>query len=219
MNIIWIAPPAAGKGTFSTIFKEKYGYNHISAGDVLREEVALGSEIGKEVKEIMNRGEMVDDSLMKRLIEAKLKRLDLTIPFMMDGYPRKLNQAEDYESILRELNLNVDKVIYINISKETGLKRVLGRMNCPVCKRSYNVLTGYASPKIEGVCDNCGSHLESRADDNKESYEKRYDVYMNETKAVIDKYKEEGKLIEINGELDPNENIKLLEELLGVNNG
>ena len=216
MNIIWIAPPAAGKGTFSSLLKEKYGFNHISAGDVLREQVALESEIGKEVKGIMDRGEMVDDNLMKRLIETKLRSIDLTVPFMLDGYPRKLNQAEDYESILKSLNLAVDKVIFINIDKETGLKRVLGRVNCPQCKRSYNILTGYATPKEEGLCDVCKVPLVSRGDDTKESYEKRYDVYMNETKPVIDRYKEAGKLIEIDGTKDPEVTLNYLEEILGV---
>lgn len=219
MNIIWIAPPAAGKGTFSALLKDKYGFNHISAGDALREQVALGSEIGLEVKDIISRGEMVNDELMARLIETKLKSLDLSVPFMLDGYPRKLNQAEDYEKILKKLNLNVDKVIYINIDKETGLKRVLGRVSCPKCKRSYNTLTGYAKPKEDNICDECKIPLESRTDDNKESYEKRYDVYMNETKPVIEKYRNEGKLIEIDGTKNPDETLKELENLLGVNNG
>ena len=101
MNIIWIAPPAAGKGTFSSLLKEKYGFNHISAGDVLREQVALETEIGKEVKDVIEKGEMVNDDLMKRLIETKLKTLDQKVPFMLDGYPRKINQAHDYEEILK----------------------------------------------------------------------------------------------------------------------
>lgn len=219
MNIIWIAPPAAGKGTFSSILKEKYGFNHISAGDVLREQVEIQSKIGKEVENIINRGEMVDDNLMKKLIEIKLKSLDLNTPFMLDGYPRKLNQAEDYEDILSNLGLNVDKVIFINIDKETGLKRILGRRSCPNCKKNYNILTGFAKPKVDGICDECGSTLESRADDTKEAYETRYDIYMNETEAVIEKYRKENKLIEIDGEKSPEENIKELEKLLGVNNG
>ena len=116
MNIIWIAPPAAGKGTYSSLLKEKYGFNHISAGDALREQVSLGTEIGKEVKQIIEKGEMVDDNLMKRLIEAKLKTLDLTVPFMMDGYPRKINQVHDYEEILKKLNIDV--ILPNNHSKE-----------------------------------------------------------------------------------------------------
>lgn len=218
MNLIWIAPPAAGKGTYCSMFKEKYGFNHISAGDVLREEVSKGSSIGHEISEIIAHGEMIDDHLMKRLIRQKLTSLDLTKPFMLDGYPRKLNQAQDYEEILMNLGLNVDKVVFINISKETGLKRVLGRLTCPVCKKGYNILTGLA-PKIEGVCDNCGNTLVNRSDDTEETYGARYNVFLNETKAVINKYKTEGKLIEVNGEASPEEVFKELEKLLGVKNG
>ncbi len=218
MNIIWIAPPAAGKGTYSSLLKEKYGFNHISAGDALREQVSLGTEIGKEVKEIIEKGEMVDDNLMKRLIEAKLKTLDLSVPFMMDGYPRKINQAHDYEEILKKLNIDVDKVIYIDIDKETGLKRVLGRRTCPKCKKGYNVLTGYNKPKEEELCDDCHVKLEQRTDDNKESYEKRYDVYKEETKPVIEYFDSLGKLITIDGKVEPEKMLDSLMARLGVNN-
>lgn len=218
MNIIWIAPPAAGKGTFSGLLKEKYGFNHISAGDVLRKQVSLGTDLGKEVESIISKGEMVSDDLMKKLIEAELKSLDLTIPFMMDGYPRKINQAHDYEEILSSLDLNVDKVIFINIDKETGLKRVLGRATCPKCKRTYNLLTGYNKPKKDNLCDYCNVELTTRSDDNKESYEKRYDIYMNETKPVIDYYNNKGKLITIDGTKEPEVTLSNLETLLGVEN-
>lgn len=219
MNIIWIAPPAAGKGTFSTMLKEKYGFNHISAGDCLREQVSLKTKIGLEIKDIIDQGKMVDDNLMKKLIKAKLNSIDLSVPFMLDGYPRKLNQANDYEDILKEFGLEVGMVIFINIDKETGLKRILGRRNCPNCKKSYNLLTGFSKPKVDGICDNCGTKLESRMDDNKESYETRYDIYINETSPVIDKYRKLNKLVTIDGTLDPKENMEILEKLLGVNNG
>ena len=218
MNIIWIAPPAAGKGTYSSLLKEKYGFNHISAGDALREQVSLGTEIGKEVKEIIEKGEMVDDNLMKRLIEAKLKTLDLSVPFMMDGYPRKINQAHDYEEILKKLNIDVDKVIYIDIDKETGLKRVLGRSTCPKYKKGCNVLTGYNKPKEEELCDDCHVKLEQRTDDNKESYEKRYDVYKEETKPVIEYFDSLGKLITIDGKVEPEKMLDSLMARLGVKN-
>ncbi len=218
MNIIFIAPPAAGKGTISDLLKEKYGFTHISAGDVLREQVNIGSEIGKEVKEIMNRGEMVNDDLMKRLIETKLKSIDLKIPFMLDGYPRKMNQREDYENILNSLGLNVDKVLFINIDKETGLKRILGRISCPKCKKNYNNLTGYAKPKEENFCDDCHIELIARNDDTKEAYEKRYDIYMTETAPVIEYYKQNGKLVEIDGTKSPEETLEVVENILGVKN-
>ncbi len=219
MNIIFLAPPAAGKGTYSTLLKEKYGFSHISAGDVLREQVALGSEVGNKVKDIMAKGEMVNDELMAELIETKLKSIDISKPFMLDGYPRKLNQVKDYENILQKLNLNVDKVLYINIDKETGLKRILGRVTCPKCNKGYNTLTGYMAPKVDGICDDCKTPLVSRSDDTKEAYEKRYDIYLNETQSVLDYYKEKGKVIEVDGTKDPDSVFKEIEILLGDKNG
>ena len=135
MNIIFIAPPAAGKGTYSHLLKERYGFNHISAGEVLREVEKEGTPLGKEVSEIMARGALVDDSLMARLILDKLNKIDLSIPFIMDGYPRKLNQVKDYERILQKLNLEVTYAIFLDISKETGLKRKLGRATCPIVEK------------------------------------------------------------------------------------
>ena len=218
MNIIWIAPPAAGKGTYSSILKDRYGFNHISAGDTLREEVSKDSPLGREINEIISNGKMVDDNLMKRLIETKLRSLDLTKPFMLDGYPRRLNQAIDYEDILNRLGIEKPIIIFINIDKETGLSRILGRVNCPKCKRSYNLTSGYAKPKVDGICDECGTALEHRSDDNKESYENRYNTYFNETKSLIDKYKEEGSLIEIDGSKNPEDNMNIITKILGVNN-
>ena len=218
MNIIWIAPPAAGKGTYSSIFKDKYEFTHISAGDTLREQVSLNTEIGKEISGILNEGKMVDDNLMKKLIRNKLLNIDLSKPFMLDGYPRRLNQAIDYEDILKELNIESPKVIFINIDKETGLKRILSRVNCPNCKRSYNLSNDNFKPKVDGVCDDCGSPLMHRSDDNEESYENRYNTYFNETKDLIEKYRRENNLIEVDGTKSPEDNIKEIIKILGVNN-
>lgn len=217
MNIIWVAPPAAGKGTYCTMLKEKYGFIHISAGELLRSEVSLNTLIGKEIKDIVNNGEMIDDNLMAKLIEKKLKEIDMNIPFMLDGYPRKMNQVKDYEEILLSLGLEVDKVLFINIDKATGLNRILGRRNCPVCNKNYN-LYGFPKPVIENTCDACNVKLISRTDDNKESYENRYETYTEETSEVINYYKTLGKLIEIDGTKDPIETFKVIEDLLGVKN-
>ena len=110
-----------------------------------------------------------------------------------------MNQVSDYERILKGLNLEVDKVLFIDIDKETGLKRILGRVSCPVCKKSYNTLSGYMTPKVEGLCDDCKVALVSRTDDTEASYGVRYDIYMNETRPVIDYYDKLGKLIKIDG--------------------
>lgn len=219
MNIIWIAPPAAGKGTFCTMLKERHGFNHISAGELLREQVNLNTSIGNEIKEILETGGMVDDNLMKKLVKNKLETLDLNIPFMLDGYPRKMNQVKDYEETLKSFGLEVDKVIFINIDKATGLNRILGRLSCPKCKRNYNKSSGYMKPINDNLCDVCNIPLVSRSDDTKETYETRYDIYIKETKSVIEYFRNLGKLIEINGTEDPNITIKIIEDLLGVNNG
>lgn len=218
MNIIFLAPPAAGKGTYSSLLNSIYGFTHISAGDVLREEVNKGTDLSKELNEIMKHGEMINDDIMARLMASKLKSIDLDKPFMLDGYPRKLNQVEDYERILSNLGKEVDKVLFINIDKNTGLKRILGRISCPVCKRIYNTENPELTPKNEGLCDDCNTALKGRTDDTLEAYETRYDIYMKETLPVIEHYKNLGKLIEIDGCATVEEVFRNIENALGVKN-
>lgn len=218
MNIIFIAPPAAGKGTYSSLLKTKYNFTHISAGDVLREVVNTGTPLGEEVNKIMKRGEMINDEIICKLIESKLTQIDLSKPFMLDGFPRKINQALELEKILNNLKINVDKVIFINITKETGLKRILGRITCPVCKRIYNLENPELTPKNIGVCDDCSTELTVRKDDTKEAYETRYDIYMNETLPLIEYYKGHDKLVEIDGSGTVEEVFENIENILGVKN-
>lgn len=218
MNIIFIAPPAAGKGTFSTMLKEKYGFNHISIGELFRENVRNNTVVGKEIEEIMNRGELVDDSIAKKVIEDKLKTLNKNESFILDGYPRTMKQIPDYEDIMKTLNLNIDKVIYIDIDKETGLKRKLSRLTCPVCKKGYNKENPSLTPKVENICDDCGSTLTTRDDDTKEAYEELYKIYENKTKPLIEYFTKLGKVIKIDGCNTPDKVFKNIEESLGVKN-
>ena len=214
MNILFIAPPAAGKGTFSDLIKNKYGYTHISTGDLLREEVKSGSELGKTLSDKMSKGELISDELIKEILEKKLETINKNKPFIMDGYPRTIEQAKAYEEILEKLNLDLGKVIYLKIDKETGLKRVLGRLTCPKCKKGYNKLTGYNMPKVEWVCDECNVELESRKDDTEEAYNVRYDTYMRETQPLIDYFKNKGNLIEIDSTKDADSTMKEIEKWL-----
>lgn len=214
MNIVFVAPPAAGKGTYSELLKEKHGYLHVSAGEVLREEVKAKTEIGNEISSIIQSGKLIDNNLMKRLLEKKLSTLDENKPFIMDGYPRTMDQVKDYLDILEKLNLEMGKVIYLNIDTETGLKRVLGRLTCPICKKGYNRLTGYNMPKKEWLCDECGVELESRLDDTEESYKIRYNTYINETKPLIDYFKSTGNLVEIDATKDADSTMKEIEKWL-----
>lgn len=191
-NIIFIAPPAAGKGTQSTMLKENYGYNHLSTGDMLREVVSSGTEFGLQVKNIIDRGELVSDELIINLINNKLAKIDGK-PFILDGFPRTLNQAKSLDNML-------DKdyeVIYLDLSEEEAIKRILGRLTCS-CGKSYNLNVDNLKPKVEGICDGCGKELVKRNDDNVDSFKVRYKTFLDNTKPLMEYYEDKNKLHKIN---------------------
>ena len=136
-NIIFLAPPAAGKGTCSDILKNTYDCKHISTGAILRSEIASQSSLGKEIKKIIDAGKLVSDDYMIKLIEETLSKLDK--PFILDGFPRTINQAKNLSILFDKLNISNYIVIYLNIDKELALKRTLGRVTCDKCGRSYNI--------------------------------------------------------------------------------
>ena len=187
-NIIFIAPPAAGKGTQSQMLKEKYGYVHISTGDLLRAEIASGSELGCEVKNIIDKGNLVSDELMIDIIKSKLTKIKGK-PFILDGFPRTLNQAESLDGILDD---NYE-TIYLELSREDAVKRIEGRLTCS-CGKSYNMNDEALKPKVAGICDICGKELVKRDDDNAQAFIVRYDNFLNNTKVLIDYYKNKNKL-------------------------
>ena len=191
-NIIFIAPPAAGKGTHSKTLVDKYDYVHISTGDMLREVIASGSTLGLEVKNIIDQGKLVSDELIIKLIQNKLDEIKGK-PFILDGFPRTLNQAISLDELIDD---NYE-VIYLDIDKETAIKRIEGRLTCS-CGASYNVNNEAFKPKVEGICDKCGNKLIKRDDDNVESFAVRYDTFLTNTKPLYDYYEEKGKLHVIN---------------------
>lgn len=191
-NIIFIAPPAAGKGTQSTMLKENYGYNHLSTGDMLREVVSSGTEFGLQVKNIIDRGELVSDELIISLINDKLAKIDGK-PFILDGFPRTLNQAKSLDNML-------DKdyeVIYLDLTEEEAIERILGRLTCN-CGKSYNLNVDNLKPKVEGICDGCGKELVKRNDDNVDSFKVRYKTFLDNTKPLMEYYEDKNKLHKIN---------------------
>ena len=192
-NIIFIAPPAAGKGTQSNLLKDKYGYVHISTGDMLREIVSSDSELGKVVKNIIDKGNLVSDDLIFKLLKSKLNSIKGK-PFILDGFPRTLNQA-----LFLDNDLKIDNyiVIYLDLSKEDAIKRIDGRLTCS-CGKSYNLNDINLKPKIIGICDNCGNVLVKRNDDNLEAFKIRFDVFLNNNKPLIDYYKNKNKLKVVN---------------------
>ena len=199
-NIMFIAPPAAGKGTQAELVVEKYKIPHISTGDILREISKEDSEIGKYVFETLASGGLVKDEITYQLIEERLKKSDCKNGYIIDGFPRNIEQAYEYDKILKKLGYEIGNVILINIDKKTLEKRITGRRICEDCKTIYNINDENNSPKIESVCDNCGGKLYQRSDDNLESFETRYQTYQEKTEPIIDHYRKMNVLHEIDGD-------------------
>ena len=197
-NIIFIAPPAAGKGTQSSLLKERYGYNHISTGDMLREAINSGSSLGLKLKNIIDEGKLVSDDIMINLIEERFANLDGK-PFILDGFPRTLNQAKSLESLLTKDY----EVIYLDLSEEEAIARILGRLTCS-CGKSYNLNVDELKPKVDGICDGCGSRLIKRGDDNLDAFKVRYESFINNTKPLVEYYEEKNKLhkIDVNRDVE-----------------
>lgn len=193
-NIIFLAPPAAGKGTLSEMLVEKYGYGHISTGDLLREEVSAGTELGKEVESLMKAGKLVPDELIIKLIANRITKDDCKKGYILDGFPRTKVQAEKYDELLRDLGKDLGVVIFIKIDKEIAMKRACSRITCPKCGRIFNKYSNEMKPKVEGICDDCGAELIHREDDSEETFIKRFDEYMEKTMPLYEYYKNKGVL-------------------------
>lgn len=205
-NIMFIAPPAAGKGTQAELVVEKYHIPHISTGDILREISKEDSEIGNYVKETMASGGLVKDDITYQLIEDRLSKDDCKKGFIIDGFPRNIDQAYQYDKILDKLGYEIGNVILINIDKKTLEKRITGRRLCEKCNAIYNINDENSSPKQESICDECGGKLYQRSDDNLEAFETRYETYLSKTEPIIKHYKDMGVLKEVDGN-DTVENI------------
>ena len=191
-NVILIAPPAAGKGTQAEILVNDFGYEHISMGDLLREVMASGSALGQEIKTLIDAGKLVDDELTFPLIKNKLQTIQGK-PFISDGFPPTLNQAQHFETILKELNITDYVVILLNLSEEAALKRISGRLICS-CGKSYNIYNDNLKPKQEGICDKCGQALVKRDDDNLTSFQQRYEIFQTNIEPILDFYRQRNKL-------------------------
>ena len=196
-NIIFIAMPAAGKGTISSMICSKYNIPHISTGDLLRNEIANSTKIGLEIKESMALGKFVSDELITKLLKKRLTNKDCKKGFILDGYPRNLHQAKVFDNILKELELEEGIVIFLDIEKEVALNRIKSRLVCPKCGMSYNTSSIDLSPVREGLCDNCSSELKIRTDDTIETFEDRFNTYMKETYPLVEYYENKNNLVRI----------------------
>lgn len=211
-NIIFIAPPAAGKGTQSELLVSEFGYNHISTGDLLRSKQNDGSDLGNYIKDLLSQGKFVDDEIVTELLKDKLSSIDG--PFILDGYPRNIEQASILENVLKSLNLSIDAVIYLNVDSETAMKRALGRISCPKCNKIYNKYISEKMPKIANICDDCGIELIGRSDDNEESFKIRFDTYISQTQPLLDYYKSNGLLVIIDKVNTPNDTFEEVKKVI-----
>lgn len=212
-NLILIAAPAAGKGTLSEVLKEKYGYVHISTGDLLRDAASSETELGMKIKDMLATGSLVTDEIVFNLLENRLKQDDIKKGFILDGFPRTLEQAKTYSEMAKNLGIDLGCVIVLESSYETLKKRIVGRMLCKDCGSVYNTLTGVNTPKVDGICDKCGGSLYKRSDDNEESLKNRYDTYLEKTKPLIEFYQNLGILHFVNSDVK-DATIKSVEEIL-----
>ena len=207
-NIILIAPPAAGKGTQSKMISALYNIPHISTGDLLRDEVSSGSSMGEYLKSIMDQGGLISDDVIVNLLRNRIQQVDCNNGYILDGFPRTLEQAKVYENLMKEQGLDEGIVIHMDIDQNLALKRSLDRLVCSGCGASYNKSVPALSPKIDGFCDKCGHTLATRSDDSAETFNARFVTYVKEATPIIDYYREKG--IEkdiIVGELDSAEDI------------
>ena len=212
-NIIFIAPPAAGKGTMSEILMEKYNYKHISTGDILREMAKGNDDMANKLKDMLASGMLVPDEIVYEALRRRLQNNDLVDGFILDGFPRNLEQAREYEKILLETGNNLGVVIYLDTPRDILEKRITGRRICKDCGATYNVLTGVNEPKQEGVCDKCGGSLYQRNDDNRESFKTRYEAFLDKTYPLLDYYESKNVLHRIKS-VDITNTMSEIEEII-----
>lgn len=207
MNLIFLGPPGAGKGTIAVRVKEHYSIPHISTGDLFRAHIQNQTEVGKKVKAILDSGELVPDELTIEMVRQRLQEGDTEKGFILDGFPRTIPQAESLSSFSR-----IDAVLNFELSKESIIKRLSGRRIAKQSGKVYHLL--YNPPKVEGKCDESGEPLIQRPDDKPEAIENRLAVYERQTAPLIDYYEQKGSLIAIDAEPSADEVFNQVKETL-----
>jgi adenylate kinase len=197
MIIVMLGPPGAGKGTQCSLLGERLGISHISTGDLLREEIAAQSPLGQLANGVIERGELVPDETMTSIVRERLRQPDVQAGAILDGFPRTIDQARALNRVLAELGRQLDAVVYLRVPVEEVLERIAGRYTCPNCGASYHVDT--TPTRVEGICDQCGSTLMQRPDDRREVAQRRLEVYGEQTEPLIDFYRNQGVLRDVNG--------------------
>ena len=198
MYIIFLGAPGAGKGTQAAIVAQEFNLIHIASGDLFRQAVEQGTELGMQAKSYMEKGKLVPDEITIQMVLERISAPDCESGAILDGFPRNLKQAKALDKALAEQAKTIDKVVYIRVSEEELVKRLSGRWICRNCQTPYHATD--SPPKIWGRCDQCGGELYQRPDDTPETVKQRLKVYFTETAPLIDYYTQSGKLLEIDGE-------------------
>jgi adenylate kinase len=197
MNLIFLGPPGAGKGTQAKRICEKYGLIQIATGDILREHLRNETGLGQKAKEYINAGNLVPNDLIIDMMRYEIEKNRTKGGFLLDGFPRTVTQAEALDELLEDLEDKLDLAIVLNVPNDMLITRLTGRRVCPSCGTSYHL--EFNPPKTEGICDNEGAELTQRKDDNEETVKNRLEVYDKETKPIINYYEQKGLVYNVDG--------------------
>jgi len=198
VRVAFLGPPGAGKGTQARELAREWNVPHVATGDMLREAAAAGTPLGREAKGYMDRGALVPDDVIIRMIAERLERPDARAGFLLDGFPRTIAQAEALERLLKDLGQPLERVVYFDVSEPELLRRLTGRRVCRNCQTAFHLIS--APPKTPGVCDRCGGELYQREDDKEETVRNRLGVYARQTAPLLDWYRARGLLSSVRGE-------------------
>ncbi|NWL90043.1 MULTISPECIES: adenylate kinase [unclassified Paenibacillus] len=198
MNVLFMGPPGAGKGTQAEVIVNEFGIPHISTGDAFRLAMKQGTPVGMKAKEYIDKGLLVPDDVTVGIVRERLQQSDCENGFLLDGFPRTLSQAEALEELLNGLGRKLEHVINLKVDRDKLMARLTGRRICKSCGSTYHVI--FNPPAQEGVCDKCGGELYQRSDDNEESVGTRLDEYINKTAPLLKFYEDKGLLRQVDGE-------------------
>lgn len=216
-NVIFIAPPAAGKGALSDYLMNKYGYTHISTGELFREKIKQSTEEGKKLEQILKSGNLVDDETTFQLLKERMLKIKKDENFILDGIPRTFQQAKLLDIVLQDLGFSDYVVIYVQVEEEILKKRMLGRRICNNCKKTYNIYFEKFKPNQENICDICKENLINRTDDNEVSFQKRYQIFLQNNKDILDYYDNKKRLaIYQNNQEQSEDSLKELQRIVGA---